>query len=245
MICAYWCLSSNFGDALTPWIIERIRRERPAWVSPTFEAEHYIVSGSVLNLANRHAFIWGAGIASLKDSVTPLARIFAVRGPISRALSLASGARCPAIYGDPAMILPRLYDKTMPVEHDIGYVPHYVDQYRVSTHYPGEKIINVLDPIEKVIDDIRSCKRIVSSALHPIIVAHAYGIPAAWVQWSDSIGGDGTKYRDYFMSVKLDVPNPIDRRENRDEIPSDAFVWPGKTNTADFWGACPIRRSGE
>jgi len=56
------------------------------------------------------------------------------------------------------------------------------------------------DPLE-VARQIASCTKIVSSSLHGIIAAHAYGIPAAWVQFSDKLSGDGIKFADHFASV--------------------------------------------
>ncbi len=249
-VAAAWHLSSNVGDALTPWLIKKIRTgEDVAWVPYTFDSEHYVVTGSILNHANDHAMIWGAGIASMADGVNGCAKIFAIRGPIRRARALSCGAKCPAVYGDPGLLVPRFYDKPVPVVHEVGYVPHYVDFWRVSTKYPGEKVIDVLQPVEQVVDAIRSCKRIASSSLHGIVLAHAYGIPAAWVQWGDSVGGDNTKYRDHHEAVGIDVPYPVDRRIHTEQIIKDAFYAPDpkrlKPMLDELWGQCPIRRPGE
>lgn len=249
-VAAAWHLSSNVGDALTPWLVSKIRTgETCAWVPYDFPSEHYVVTGSILNHASDKAFIWGAGIASMTDGVNGCARIFAIRGPISRARALACGAKCPAVYGDPGLLVPRFYDKPVKVEHEVGYVPHYVDLFRVSEKYPGEKVIDVLDTVENVVDAIRSCKRIASSSLHGIVLAHAFGIPAAWAQWSDSIGGDGTKYRDYHEAVGIDLPHPVDRRIHTEPIIKDAYYLPDafklKGMREELWGQCPIRRPGE
>src|SRR3990167_741723 len=129
-IAAHWMISDNFGDRLTPWLIENIRGERPTWVSQTFDAEYYVASGSILNLANEHAKEWGAGLASFNDNVNDRAQIYAVRGPLTRAKALASRAKCPAVYGDPAILLPMFLPKKIEKIHDIGLIPHYVDQFR-------------------------------------------------------------------------------------------------------------------
>jgi len=53
--------------------------------------------------------------------------------------------------------------------------------------------------------EISSCETIMSTSLHGIIGAHAYGIPAAHVTTSNTcnLWGDGTKFLDYYASVGL------------------------------------------
>jgi hypothetical protein len=53
----------------------------------------------------------------------------------------------------------------------------------------------------------------VSSSLHGIIVAHAFGIPAAWLRWSDKLSGDGVKFRDHAALVGLSM-QPVARVED-------------------------------
>ena len=73
--------------------------------------------------------------------------------------------------------------------------------------------------IESVICEILSCKYILSTSLHGIIVSHAYGIPALWME-KGYIDTDGFKFNDYFSSVGI---SPYTAFKNYDEILSEDF----------------------
>ena len=74
--------------------------------------------------------------------------------------------------------------------------------------------------VDKTTDEILKCRKIVSSSLHGIIVAHAYGIPAVWQKFSGNIFGDDIKYQDYFESVKISSykSDIIDVKMNMEEL---------------------------
>lgn len=239
-LSCYWTLSCNFGDLIGPWLLEKITGKKVIYAGPSSDYQHYVFGGSLLNHVNDRAIVWGAGLGTLTDGVNTGARIHAVRGPYTRARALSLGVHCPAVYGDPGMLLPKFHKPALPRDRKIGVIPHYVDQYRAYSRYESLHVIDVFRSIESVVDEICSCERVFSSSLHGIIIAHAYGIPAVWVKMSDSLGGDGTKFRDYFASVGMDVTQPIDVREKAiiptipDEVP--------KINTDAFWNACPVNQ---
>jgi pyruvyltransferase len=240
-VSASWCVSSNVGDCLTPYLIKKITGLAPMYAQGGADYEHYVFAGSMLNHATPHSVVWGAGLASMLDGVNPDLKIKAVRGPISRMRAINCGATCPKVYGDPAILLPKFYKPKVAKAFDVGVVPHYVDHLRVYARYiQGEKIIDPLQSVESFVDEIVSCERIISSSLHGVIIAHAYGIPAVWAKFSDSIGGDGTKYRDYFQSVDWDVDQPINMVE-KSYIPEIPLEVPNMKRTqAMLWDACPI-----
>jgi exopolysaccharide biosynthesis predicted pyruvyltransferase EpsI len=62
------------------------------------------------------------------------------------------------------------------------------------------KIINILDPIEKVIDEVCECENIISSSLHGLILSHMYQIPFKWVKFSNLVSGDDFKFKDWMSS---------------------------------------------
>lgn len=203
--------------------------------------EHYVFAGSMLNHATKHSVVWGAGLASMLDGVNPDLRIKAVRGPISRMRAINCGASCPKVYGDPGILLPKFYTPQVKKRYDWGVVPHYVDHLRAYSRFEGlAEVIDPLQPVESFVEQVASCERIISSSLHGIIIAHAYGVPAVWVKMSDSIGGDGTKYRDYYQSIEWEVDKPLDMVE-RGYLPDFKLEVPDMKRLQDnLWAACPI-----
>ena len=176
---ATWCLSNNVGDALTAWLVHRIAGTWPAYVPPAMEhLRRCMLVGSVLNHAQQDTFVAGAGVARLSDPVDARATFLSVRGPLSRQAVMASGGRCPEIYGDPAMLLPRWIPRATPT-CPVGIVPHYTDHARSLTLWGGHiqdgrmKIVNVFAPVEEFVHGLTSCEVVLCSSLHGLVVAEA------------------------------------------------------------------------
>lgn len=191
----------NFGDILTPLILSHYGYQVNYAVQ---EEADYMMVGSIAKLAHQRVTVLGSGAMTSGAKLEPTANWRWVRGPITRSLVIKNGGECPEIYGDPALLLPRIVPPTDNKKYAIGIIPHYVDYQEVKTCYPDATIINLLnsDPVE-VIKEITACDQIISSSLHGIIAAHAYGIPAAWVKFSDKLAGDDTKFYDHYESVEL------------------------------------------
>ena len=66
--------------------------------------------------------------------------------------------------------------------------------------------------ILKRLTAIRGCLRIASSGLHGLIRAHAFSVPAAWVEFGSagysSLNGGRFKFKDYFQSVGIHDAKP-------------------------------------
>lgn len=188
----------NFGDILTPVILAHYGYEVEHAM-----AEHadYVMVGSIAKIVSPRHTVLGSGVMTQNPTLCAQARWRWVRGPLTRAAVLRNGGACPEIYGDPALLLPRIVPPAAK-QHALGIVPHYVDYHSVRDLYPNTPVINPInaDPLE-VIAGITSCERIISSSLHGIIAAHAYGIPAAWVKFSDGVSGDDTKFHDHHAAL--------------------------------------------
>lgn len=202
----------NFGDILTPSLLNYFGIPH-TFVSHFSQAEAICV-GSIARRAGSGVKVLGSGIISKRDRVVPNADWKFVRGPFTRKQVEKFGGDCPEVYGDPALLLPLLVEPSNKT-HEVGIVPHNVDYKHVKEKYSGSNIIGLgTCNYKNIIDKITQCESIVSSSLHGIICAHAYGIPAAWVKPNQKLKGDNVKFEDYFASVDLDgiqstYDNPI------------------------------------
>jgi len=215
-IRALWFSSEkipNFGDKLTPYLIEKFTGEKPFRVNEYCNKAYYMMSGSILNRSSHNAIIFGSGIMKKDEKVIEPKEILAVRGPLTRKRLIELGYICPEIYGDPALLLPLVYEPKITERYKIGIIPHYVDYNYVKNQIGKSNnflIINIFDPIEKVINDINRCEKTISSSLHGLIVSHAYNKPSLWVKFSDNLAGDDTKFHDYLYSVNVNPYKPFD-----------------------------------
>lgn len=183
-----------------------------------FPIENNIVGiGSILFSGNRKSKIWGSGFMAESERCTG-GKIYAIRGYCSLDIikkQIQDGvqiklAKNMAI-GDPALLLPLLIP-AKEKKQIIGIVPHFseLDYFKELC---GDKF-HVIDlrssDIEDVTHAITSCERILSTSLHGLIVAHAYGIPALWMEHTGLESGTrGFKFYDYFSSVHIPEYPPI------------------------------------
>lgn len=203
----YWFSGRpNFGDVLSAVVVAHVSNATPVLVSSRHKGKVLGV-GSILHRLAETDVVWGSG--AIRD--TPIAppsgvRFRAVRGPLTRSLIRAD---VPEIYGDPAMLLPRIYQPSAAKRFELGVIPHYLEVDAVQVVDPAISLIDVLSDWRDVIEQINECEAIVSSSLHGLIVAEAYGVPAVWFVASDRVTGGGFKFRDYYLSTGRETPAPV------------------------------------
>lgn len=201
----------NFGDLLAPYIVERLSGRPPRFIP---KGKGVLAIGSIIKFAREGSIVWGTGTSRMSDRLHPKAEYRAVRGPLTRRLVLDSGGKCPPVYGDPSAFLPHLYQPARRTKrYALGFVAHHAHIGELQLNL-DVRAISVLrgseEDIEAFIDELHECERVLTTSLHGLIVAHAYGIPARWCDIPDAtkrLPGDGTKFRDYLLSVGL-KPEP-------------------------------------
>ncbi len=237
-ICAYWAnradTRTNFGDAINPIIIEYLTGRRAVhsdavWYMGPWPTLYCI--GSILdNLSQGRAVVAGSGFKRANSRIwRKPAKVIAVRGPLTRARFDSMGIACPSLFCDPGLIVSRVFGAgAFERKFDVGIIPHFIDrsvasELPVEAHGRSYNWIDIRSDPPQVISAIRACDRILSSSLHGIVTAHAYGIPAAWMRMSDSVGGDGFKFHDYYRSLGVTDPACYDAASGIDLADAEQF----------------------
>lgn len=218
----WWTNAPNYGDFLSPWLFGQITRKSVCY-APSGKPG-YISTGSILRRAQDDSIVWGSGSFGTEPAseLNGKAKYHAVRGPLSRSRLLNVGADVPRVYGDPALLLPLYFNPVVEKEYEVGVIVRWSEKiWRNLAPGPGVKLIDFgTADIAEVTKQILSCKRIVSSSLHGLIVADAYGIPNGWLESDSATGGSRPKggefkFYDYFASVdKMRHSQEIEIRED-------------------------------
>lgn len=257
-IPAFWYSSNNFGDALNHYIIRKISGKTPVLVESKNPCEKVMCIGSILNNSVENCIVWGAGLAFSTNRVTPKKEILAVRGKLTGELLKGQGIPFNEVYGDPCLLLPRLYNVDVAKKYKLGVMPHYVDTQIVydklgmsdsELEVHGIKILDIQSDIEDVVRQVKSCEKIISSTLHGLIVSDAYGVPSEWVKFSNGVGGDDFKYADYYSSINSSKRDFLDFRG--DNLNLNALINNYSSNATPnyldidldkLWEACPFKK---
>ena len=218
---------NNLGDDINLPILEALS-SRPVKIMDEYfwrRRTHLLCIGSILEeYCNAYSIVWGCGaIEGKKNLKQKPQRVCAVRGPLTRKYLLQQGVDCPEIYGDPALLTPLIYSSKPGKKYELGFIPHYADcdlpqVEELRRCHPEIHIIKMkgYESWTDVIEQITSCKAILASSLHGLILADAYNIPNVRVRLSDKILGGDFKFFDYFQSVNRPCSSPIDGVEGID-----------------------------
>lgn len=198
----------NFGDCLQPLILRHYGL-LPVFVSSDSQSD-ILLEGTILqNITSSYSgYILGTGGDNL-PLFFPKAKIIAVRGKLTE--NNVSPKNESIILGDPGLLMTIIFPKALEQTYDLGVVPHFVDLNTEwlnlwKQRFGGQAlIISPLQSPEAVVNQIKSCKAIVSSSLHGLIVADSYHIPNLRIVSRRTMPNSfyDFKFDDYYSSLCL------------------------------------------
>lgn len=206
-----WQDFTNFGDILSEKIVERIVGHRIATtlnksLLTECEKRKLLALGSIVHMAEDNDVIWCSGINGKHPDRTDKKfyrftqlDVRAVRGPLTRQFLMGMGIACPEVYGDPALLLPKLFPEFRKAENpsrEYIVIPHYSDEHLFLNH---PNMVSVKEDWDEVIRQVLDSKFVIATSLHGIIVAEAFGIPTRYLKVSDA--EPIFKYADYYYGT--------------------------------------------
>lgn len=253
----------NWGDDINYYFLREIV-ERPlvlfnrTSLAFRLKLRNFLIIGSTIDMLCRaNTEVWGAGII---DGCKPLKikpkKVYAVRGPLTRAKLVAEGVECPEIYGDPALLTPLYYRPYQHKRYKYGIISHVSNQAAVANLCLNGKNISECADVRiinlgqythwhEIIDQVCECEAILSSSLHGLIIAEAYHVPNVWIEFGKPLIGGHFKFHDFFLSIHRDRENPviIDEQEMPvGVIEKERSEWKrGNINLQPLINACPFK----
>ncbi len=212
----YWDDAPNFGDVIGPFLISKITG-KPVLNIYRNDFTGLMTVGSILQEVDRSGMaVWGSGLIE-RPSEALISRIkyhnpeiLSVRGKETEKILSEAGIAISDgnAFGDPALLLPLFYNAEKSRPEGIGFCPHYIHKSLFPASLDekeGFKIIDVQKDMKSVVDEIASAGVCVSTSLHGLIIAQAYGVPWVWLEIIDNnLVGDDFKFKDFFSTINDD-----------------------------------------
>ncbi len=190
----------NFGDDLSRVVVETMLNRSIKNTSLNSEKKLLFSLGSILHFARDGDVIWGSGFRedpTLENRFSFL-DVRAVRGPRTRQFLLSKGIDCPEVYGDPAVLLPYLFPELKKQEpiYDYIIIPNIGE---MSGFIKYKNVVMPTLPWDEIVKKMLQSRLVISSSLHGVIVAEAFGVPTRLLKmtWIEPL----LKYQDYYEST--------------------------------------------
>lgn len=191
----------NIGDIIWPKIVEWVTGARPEFTTAPGKV---LGCGSIAESVQDNDILCGCGL--IQEMTLPFrqgVKALMVRGPMTqRAMPWADFSDC--IFADPCFLLPLMYPRGRTHEFKVGIIPHYIEVNEAREVFPLSdwKHIDIISDVETFVTELNRCDTIVSSSLHGIAIAEAYGIHVIRMRsLSGKIIGGDFKFDDYRMGI--------------------------------------------
>lgn len=208
-IITFYHKNNNLGDVLTPIILTHLTGLNTHYVRPQHKGKLLAVGSIIPNKLEENDIIWGSGTLRGDEFSLPKGvKVYAVRGKLTRDL-IAEKNKVPEVYGDPALLMPQIYNPKVEKIGKVGLLPHFTDYWNIQGRYGNKNTINILGDPREIIKKMLGYEKIITSSMHGVILAEAYGIPVVWTKLIDPIyrGEKGAefKFADHFSVTNRKV----------------------------------------
>lgn len=200
----------NLGDYLSPIVVSyMLDRGGVSFDNELTSTKNLYAIGSILLMGYQNATIWGAGFPFEPGFLRSFPHRYpfrkldvrAVRGPLTKRTLEKLGHKCSDNFGDPAILMPLIYNPSQDKLFDCLVIPHYSTETTIKKKYPALNFASMQTrDYKKVIDLICSSRKVISSSLHGVILAESYGVPAIYFQ--DRPSKFNYKVEDWYASTK-------------------------------------------
>jgi hypothetical protein len=143
--------------------------------------------------------------------------VHALRGPISYDVFKAAGYDVSQVrfLADPGLLIGKMVPARKPIRGRVVFIPHYRDRKLVWNRMPKDiRAVDIDNLPSRLAREIQKAECVYSSSLHGLIFAHALGRPCVFVR--PMTEEPLLKYEDYFLSVGLKMPVPLESIANVD-----------------------------
>lgn len=204
----WWASEPNLGDAISPvvvdWMLNKKGINRGNYISKT---RHFMAIGSIFGTKRFDAVVWGSGVLSLdrvmvvnKQSKYRKYDLRAVRGPLTQQVLKFAGYKCPDIFGDPGILMPLIYN---PGYGKKKYKYSVIMHHKLSDDMNSDIAHNMINikttDYKAFLNDLLASDIVISSSLHGIILAEAYGVPAIFL--GSGMENQFIKFYDWYYST--------------------------------------------
>lgn len=205
----WWSKKENVGDYISKVVYDYMLNHYKLDANKVVrKTTHLMAVGSLIGMYEFDACVWGSGVHCVSNIKNVYEQrkyrkydIRLLRGPITGEILRSAGYSVPNIYGDPAVIMPLIYNPDVNKKvYDVSVILHLNQKQDQSELTKEFHYIDVeTNDFKYFISEIVKSKLVVSSSLHGIILAESYGVPAIFLK--KGMDGELVKFYDWYFST--------------------------------------------
>lgn len=209
-------LYGNAGDIFNEDLIKWLYNEEPTNISDS--GNRLLLVGSIMSQVRENDLLAGIGWKGNQSQINWEAlkkcSIIGLRGPLTFEYLKGKGIDVSAVESllDPGLLIGLIHKdvlKTEVIKNRVLFIPHYREHYEYSKKGipKGIRVVAIDNQPRRIMKEILSAELVYTSSLHVIIFCHALGRPCVLVK--PQTEEPEFKYKDYFASVGLEMPKPL------------------------------------